>query len=266
MRFRNKILLICLLFALFPVFQGLSEVAFPGNYAGIPIYDRWGGCYLYSGYCAAYVSEKVKQQLRPYEGKCVKVDVQKVYQPMNPGSCRFEKIGDVQLIQNKTKYDDNFDDLKLSSTASVEDNGNITIVMSMFNPTDKPILIYRGNIGFVLLKKSSNWRWKNAAPDGPSVIFTMTEFEVGGNEPRFSIKSQRFAWSLDNVSGLTHRFVLGANMKKSILVKFEKLPPGEYDFICGYGENFSGSNVASNLTAFDIDSKGKGKIIKRTGR
>ena len=49
------------------------------------IFDRWGGCYLYSGVYLMEVSEKVKESLRAYRGKAVLIDAQDVEQPMNPG-------------------------------------------------------------------------------------------------------------------------------------------------------------------------------------
>src|ERR1017187_4043549 len=57
----------------------------PGKYNGVVIFDRWGGCYLYSGASVLAVSEKVKESLRPYEGQAVLVDVQEIAQSMNPG-------------------------------------------------------------------------------------------------------------------------------------------------------------------------------------
>jgi len=45
----------------------------PGKYNGVVIFDRWGGCVLFSGVYLLYVSEAVKNQLRPYEGQAVRV-------------------------------------------------------------------------------------------------------------------------------------------------------------------------------------------------
>ena len=57
----------------------------PGKYCGVVIFDRWGGCTLYSGIYVMYVSEKVKNGLRPFAGRAVQIDAKKVNQPENPG-------------------------------------------------------------------------------------------------------------------------------------------------------------------------------------
>ena len=40
-----------------------------GKYSGVVIFDRWGGCTLYSGIYVMYISEGVKEQLRPEAGR-----------------------------------------------------------------------------------------------------------------------------------------------------------------------------------------------------
>src|SRR5262245_60482041 len=56
----------------------------PGKYSGVVVYDRWGGCTLYSGVYVMYVSEKVKGKLCDYPGKSVQVDAREVLQLINP--------------------------------------------------------------------------------------------------------------------------------------------------------------------------------------
>src|SRR5215469_3796731 len=57
----------------------------PGKYSGVVIFDRWGGCILFSGVYLMYVSDSVKDQLREYEGQAIEIDALEVNQPTNPG-------------------------------------------------------------------------------------------------------------------------------------------------------------------------------------
>jgi hypothetical protein len=67
----------------------------PGKYCGAVFFDRWGGCYLYSGIYLTYVSESIKDELRSHAGEWVQVDATEVWQPINPGDARINKIRSV---------------------------------------------------------------------------------------------------------------------------------------------------------------------------
>jgi hypothetical protein len=57
----------------------------PGKYSGIVIFDRWDTCFLLSGPYITYISEAVKEELRPYAGQAIQIDVTEILQLMNPG-------------------------------------------------------------------------------------------------------------------------------------------------------------------------------------
>ena len=63
-----------------------------GKYCGVVIFDRWGGCTLYSGIYVMYVSEAVKDGLRPKAGQCVQIDATQVKQEQNPGDGLIQKF------------------------------------------------------------------------------------------------------------------------------------------------------------------------------
>jgi hypothetical protein len=42
-----------------------------GKYSGVVVFDRWDGCILFSGVYLMYVSERVKDQLREYDGQAI---------------------------------------------------------------------------------------------------------------------------------------------------------------------------------------------------
>src|SRR5579863_4568590 len=56
-----------------------------GKYSGVVIFDRWDTCFLLSGPYITYISEAVKEELRPYAGHAIEIDVTGITQPMNPG-------------------------------------------------------------------------------------------------------------------------------------------------------------------------------------
>ena len=86
----------------------------PGKYSGVVIYDRWGGCILFSGVYLMYVSEAVKGQLRPYTGEAVEIDALAVVQPTNPGDGLIRKLKVLGPAgPNKTPF--TFDDIKLDA-------------------------------------------------------------------------------------------------------------------------------------------------------
>src|SRR5258708_2664129 len=64
----------------------------PGKYCGVVIFDRWGTCFLLSGHFVMYVSEGVKNKLRPYAGQAVQIDASEVSQPINPGDALIKKF------------------------------------------------------------------------------------------------------------------------------------------------------------------------------
>lgn len=76
-------------FGIITVHAGLRG---PGKYCGVVVFDRWGTCFLLSGPYITYISEAVKDELRPFEGKAMQVDASDVFQPMNPGDALIRNI------------------------------------------------------------------------------------------------------------------------------------------------------------------------------
>jgi len=95
--FRERIVRLCLFLAVGLVATGaLALLAYgglrgPGKYCGVVVYDRWDTCFLLSGPYITYVSENVKNELRPYAGKTIQVGASDVFQAMNPGDALIRK-------------------------------------------------------------------------------------------------------------------------------------------------------------------------------
>ena len=85
---RTLTLISILLIAFLGPMRTVAEPRSPGSYQGTVVFDRWDGCYLYSGVYLHYVAEKVKGPLRPHSGKLVQLDVTDIRQPINPGDGR----------------------------------------------------------------------------------------------------------------------------------------------------------------------------------
>lgn len=63
----------------------MAGIRAPGKYSGVVFYDRWDNCILFNGVYLMYISEAVKETLRPYHGQSVEINATDVYQPVNPG-------------------------------------------------------------------------------------------------------------------------------------------------------------------------------------
>lgn len=67
-----------------------------GRYSGYVHFDRWGACTLYSGVYVMYISEQVKDDLRPWGGQCITLNATKVSQPGNPGDGQIRQFKEVR--------------------------------------------------------------------------------------------------------------------------------------------------------------------------
>jgi hypothetical protein len=79
-RFPKPTLLPCLTLILLTVgFALLAHAGLrgPGKYSGVVVFDRWDTCFLLSGPYITYISDNVKNELRPYAGKAMQVDVRR---------------------------------------------------------------------------------------------------------------------------------------------------------------------------------------------
>lgn len=74
----------------------------PAKYWGVVVFDHWDTCFLLSGPYIAYISEAMKDGLRPYEGQAHQVDASDVVQPMNPGDALIRKYKIIVLPRTLT--------------------------------------------------------------------------------------------------------------------------------------------------------------------
>jgi hypothetical protein len=137
----------------------------PGKYSGVVIYDRWGGYILFSGVYLMYISETVKDQLRPYAGDAVEIDALAVVQPTNPGDGLIRKLKVLGPAgQNKTPF--TFDAIKLDVQPKAVVGSRMGVELTIANENDTPARIDSSQLGFVLL--SERVEGATSPSDGPS--------------------------------------------------------------------------------------------------
>jgi hypothetical protein len=231
----------------------------PGKYCGTVIYDRWGGCTLYSGIYVMYLSEAVKEKVRAHAGKSVEIDAKQVDQPQNPGDGLIKQlafVGPAPPTQNWVALED----LSLRVAPALADDGRPRLSISLQNTGAKEVEVFCGEFAPTLLTKRAGKQIGGEPADGPSfAMITRLSFRVGA-EARTSGRW----WGID--AALPHKFMLQPQERRVVTITFE-LPEGEYDFLAGYGGGVhAGKGIASNLVAFDVSAKGKAKHVKVKGR
>ena len=209
-----------------------------------------------------YVSETVKEALRPYSGQAVQIDAKEGQWWNTLDWClitRFEILGPVP---------DNFrwvniNGIRLKSLVRIEPDGKPIAIITIENTNSIAVMVHSEALSFTLLTK----RDKKELSYGRS--FAGQNFEFG-DKPCWKgtdIEAGRPWWTIGKENALAHSFALGPMEKRIVLVHLD-LHDGQYDFLCGYGGNICGIQskcVASNLSAFDVHN-GKAKLANVKSR
>jgi hypothetical protein len=244
----------------------------PGKYNGTVIFDRWGGCHLYSGAYDMEISESVKALLRPYAGRAVLIDAKQVFQPMNPGDgliTKLEVLGPAEETTSATfGHPPMLDDLSLKVVANLTAEGGPELILELRNTGIVKRGIDTGALGPTLLAKKQGLECFGPS-DGPSgVAITRTninfmhQYSADGGSCVIDGKGGRTVrmWLPPGVV-IPKTFDLDPGQSIEIPLRFE-LSQGEYEFLAGYG---GGVHVArtlvSNRIAIDIDDKSNPKLI-----
>jgi hypothetical protein len=232
----------------------------PGKYSGVVVFDRWGGCTLYSGVYVMYVSERVKEKLRPYDGKAVRIDAKGVDQPMNPGD---GLITDLTYLGEAPEPSASgwfhLSGLSLRATPSFKDGEKPSIVISVKNTGKDEATVHGSELAPTLLMKCK----KPFVADGPSHAILTRQAFIVGDEPRKDgrgwIENEPYSWQIDEA--VPKSFVLKSGEERRVRITFD-LPPGEYDFLAGYGGGVHESKcLASNRVSFDVTDAGGKRVL-----
>lgn len=237
----------------------------PGKYCGVVVFDRWGTCFLLSGPYITYISEKVKDKLKPLEGTAVQVDASEVFQPMNPGDAlirKYEIIGPAPRPQWIT-----LDGLRLIAEADFGPSSKPAFVIQIRNDGNGPIKIDSSQIGIALLWKSEQMPFEPLQKpeqtlfdpsDGASTaVITRTDLAQpweGTREVTMGDIKRFWGYEVNATTRLPKHFELvpGQSIKTQIVLK---ISAGQYQFMFGYGGGVhEEKSLASNRVSFDLTS------------
>jgi len=233
-----------------------------GKYSGVVIFDRWDTCFLLSGPYVTYISEAVKEELRPYAGHAIEIDVTEITQPMNPG----DGLVSSYVILGQAPDDPNdpiIDKVEITVEPGFDGKKAPLFDITLRNDSLQPVPVSPPEVGITLL--GMNRGVFLSASDGKSVAW-MTRADLVPHGPNGMAAS---SWT-STVDGKTvyagytaaqpcafrTRVELAAYESVSCRVRLD-IPTGEYQFMAGYGGGVHAwKSIASNAILFNVDADG----------
>lgn len=224
----------------------------PGKYDGVVIFDRWGGCFLFSGVYLMYISEDVKDELKQYEGQAVEIEALEVFQPINPGDGlirRLRVLGPAEAKQRGYTVQG----AKLESQPVTVNASGVTLSLTITNEGRATARILSSKIGFALLSKKI--QGVSTPSDGPSMaVITRTDLSLGKGTFQLGTagKIYSYSYSIADDLKLPESFELAPHQSRSTRITFQ-LPAGHYQFLAGYGGGVHESgSIVSNPVSIDL--------------
>jgi len=241
----------------------------PGKYCGVVVFDRWDTCFLLSGPYITYISDGVKNELRPYAGRAMQLDALEVSQPLNPGDAlvrRYQIIGPAP----NNHYWVTLDGLELAARSDFGPQGTATFLIQLHNTGTNPVTVNRSEFGPTLLglspkapfwpsdSRSGAWITRvGLLQSSSSEIWSNTPWESWSGTTKYSA-----SFAIDPKSLPPERFQLAPGQSLKVRVTF-KASPGQYQFIVGYGGGVhEEKSLASNAISFDLNDAGIATLAK----
>ena len=232
-----------------------AEHRIPGEYRGVVLFDRWDGCVLYDGVYLSYVAEAVKEELRPYAGRFVRLDVTGIFQPINPGDGRIEAFRN--LVPYPGEARGAATEFHFETAARFGDDGPGVSIRAE-NAGRAPASVRTAELAPTLWRKRGDEPSYLDPSDGPSAVLITRHSFWGHGDDQQPVRSIRgvtnfvpYAWTVGG-EPLPESFTLSPGESRRWTVTFT-LPPGEYEFLCGYtGGRHRDHPLVSNPTAFDV--------------
>jgi hypothetical protein len=223
----------------------------PGKYSGVVIFDRWGGCLLFSGVYLMYVSEGVKDRLRQYEGQAIEVDASEIFQPANPGDGLIRELKVLGPTKLPTGY--SVEGIKLKAQPKAIQGSRMGVELTITNEADRPAIILGSQIGFALLSEKVSGLLSPS--DGPSTaVITRTNVLSGSGTHGFGVgdKILSYSYFTPYEASLAERFQLAPHQSRTTQIALN-IPPGHYQFFAGCGGGVHESKlVVSNPVSIDL--------------
>lgn len=243
------------------IFSTHAGLRGPGKYCGVVVFDRWDTCFLLSGPYITYVSERVKNELRPYAGKSMQLDASDVLQANNPGDAlirKYEILGPAPDTHRWVVLDG----LQLTAESEFGRHGAPIFLIEIRNVVNSPVEIDSSQIGPALLGPTP--KSPLSSSDGFSgAVITRGNLVSPSSWECTSAGLRHFAsYSIDPKMRPSKRFQLGPGKTMKARITF-KLPSGQYQFIFGYGGGVHEErSLASNAISFDLSDKGIATLVQ----
>lgn len=226
-----------------------------GKYCGVVVFDRWDTCLLLSGHYITYVSDSIKEELRPYRDQAMEVDASDVKQAGNPGDALIRKY---TIIGPATKdsQEQATEGVRILVKPDFDRDRAIAFLITIENSADSPIQIHSDTIGPTLLGLKSENILVDPS-DGRSTAWITRGNLVTLSSWRSTIDHHptiSVSYSVD--PKMPEQLNLNPGESKQVRVIL-KVPAGPYQFLVGLGGGVhEGRSVASNAISFHVDSDG----------
>jgi hypothetical protein len=249
---KRRLATLCLLASLSVSFSTAANAGIraPGKYSGVVIFDRWGGCILFSGIYLMYISETVKNQLRQYDGQAIEIDALDVFQPNNPGDGLIRRLSVLGPAESQGWY--SVEGLKLVAQPIATEGSRTSLELTITNEGNAPTKINSSQIGFVLL--SQKVEGLSTPSDGPSTaVITRANVFLGKGTWGLGTGERVYSYSygIADEAKLPEIFELAPHESRSTKMTFQ-LPEGHYQFFAGYGGGVHESkSIVSNPVSIE---------------
>ena len=225
----------------------IASIRAPGKYNGVVFFDRWNNCYLFSGVYLMYISDAIKDTLRPYWGKSMEIDAKEVYQPMNPGD---------GLIKNLAVNGESIENPRTPSILGIDLRANISKVgnrvkatIEIRNRGPNDALVDPSELGFAVI---AHEKPLFICPSDGTSCAVITGVDAASPGGKTRVGHQTWAWKPDGNGRSVNPFSLNVGDLRTMSLVLD-LPKGSYEFVAGYGGGVhAGPCIASNSVPFDI--------------
>jgi hypothetical protein len=200
-----------------------------------------------------YISETVRDQLRPYDGQAIELDALEVIQPTNPGDGLIRKLKVLgPAPPNNSPF--TFDGIKLNAQPVAAEGVRSAIELTVTNEGDTPAKIDSSQIGFVVL--SERIAGVPTPSHGPSTaVITRSNVFTGKGTWELGIGEKVYSYSYMIPDGLRlpQSFELAPHTSGSTQLRFDLPAPGHYQFFAGYGGGVHESKLnVSNPVSIEL--------------
>ena len=184
-----------------------------GKYSGVVIFDRWDTCLLLSGVYITYVSDDVKEGLRPYRNEAIQLDVSAISQPMNPGDALIHKYA-ILGSAPQSAHGQITEGVSLKAESDFGSDRVTAFLIQIENLGDSPIEIESSEIGPTLLGLSRSTLF--TASDGKSAAWITRVSVLNHSSRRSTVGSETLSvdYDVDPGSRFPERFRLNPSESK----------------------------------------------------